>query len=322
MRARLLVVDDEELNREIIREYLEDEGCDLFEADSGEQALRMLETGDYDAVLLDRMMPGIDGIEVLQRMKQNPRLSELPVVFQTAAAAADQLAEGLRLGAYYYLTKPYHREALAAVVQSALDLGRQRRELRAKLMAYSGVMRLVEEAHYRFRTLEQGQALAAALATVCADPERAAMGLAELLVNAVEHGNLGIDFEEKARLLATGQWHSETQRRLELRENRDKFVDVRALRSGGEVLVLIRDQGEGFDWPRFLTLDESRAFYPNGRGIALARQIAFSSLEYRGNGNEVEVRIPAGAGSGVPATAAGIAPAVVAPAVVEGALPA
>lgn len=308
MRARLLVVDDEELNREIIREYLEDEDCDLFEAESGEQALEMLESGDYDAVLLDRMMPGIDGIEVLQRMKRNPRLSELPVVFQTAAAAADQLAEGLRLGAYYYLTKPYHRDALAAVVQSALDLGRQRRDLRAKVAAYSGVMRLVEEAHYRFRTLDEGQALAAALATVCAEPERAAMGLVELFVNAVEHGNLGIDFENKARLLAAGQWQTETQRRLELPENAGKFVDVRAARSGGEVVVVIRDQGEGFDWRRFLTLDESRAFYPNGRGIALARQIAFTRVEYRGKGNEVEARLLAADGRGVPAAASAVDP--------------
>jgi len=303
MRARLLVVDDEELNREIIREYLEDENCDLFEAESGEQALVMLETGDFDAVLLDRMMPGIDGIEVLQRMKKNPRLSELPVVFQTAAAAADQLAEGLRLGAYYYLTKPYHRDALAAVVQSALELGRQRRELRAKVAAYSGVMRMVEDAHYRYRTLEEGQALAAALATVCAEPDRAAMGLVELLVNAVEHGNLGIDFEEKAKLLSAGQWHSETTRRLQLPENVDKFVDVHACRVGDEIVVLIRDRGNGFDWRKFLTLDESRAFFPNGRGIALARQIAFRSVEYRGCGNEVEVRIAAGSGAGVPATA-------------------
>jgi len=304
MRARLLVVDDEELNREIIREYLEDEDCELFEAESGEQALVMLETGDFDAVLLDRMMPGIDGIEVLKRMKQNPLLSDLPVVFQTAAAAADQLAEGLRLGAYYYLTKPYHRDALAAVVQSALELGRQRRELRAKVAAYSGVMRMVEDAHYRYRTLEEGQALAAALATVCAEPERAAMGLVELLVNAVEHGNLGIDFEEKARLLSAGQWQSETTRRLQLPENVDKFVEVHACRVDGEIVVFIRDRGQGFDWTKFLTLDESRAFFPNGRGIALARQIAFRSVEYRGCGNEVEVRIAAGSGSGVPATTA------------------
>ena len=304
MRARLLVVDDEEFNREIIREYLEDEDCDLFEAESGEQAQVMLEAGDFDAVLLDRMMPGIDGIEVLQRIKENPRLSDLPVVFQTAAAAADQLAEGLRLGAHYYLTKPYRRDALAAVVRSALDLGRQRRELCAKVAAYSGVMRLVQEAHYRYRTLEEGQALAAALATVCAQPERAAIGLVELFVNAVEHGNLGIDFEEKAKLLSAGQWQSETTRRLQLPENIDKFVDVHACRMDDEIVVLIRDRGKGFDWDKFLVLDESRAFFPNGRGIVLARQIAFRSVEYRGCGNEVQVRIAARSGSGVPATAA------------------
>lgn len=298
MRARLLIVDDDELNREIVRGYLEEEDCDLVEAESGEQALRLLTAGDFDAVLLDRMMPGIDGIEVLRRMKEIPRLASVPVVFQTAAAALDQLTEGLRLGACYYLTKPYHRDVLVTAVHSVLDLGRQRRELRAKVAEYSGVMHLVDEAHFRYRSMEEGRALAAALATICAEPERAAVGLVELFVNAVEHGNLGINFEEKARLLTAGQWLSELQRRLTLPENAGKMVQVWVSREADEMVVTIRDQGKGFDWHTYLTFDDSRACYPNGRGIALARQIAFTTLDYRGCGNEVQVRLTAVAGPG------------------------
>lgn len=293
MTARLLVVDDEELNREIIQEYLEDEDCELVEAGSGEEALSLLNTQHFDAVLLDRMMPGLDGTEVLQQMKKTRRLADMPVIFQTAAAAQEQIAEGLRLGAYYYLTKPYHRDALVAVVDAALQIGRQRRELTQKLSEYSGVMHLVEDAHYRFRTLEEGRALAAALAAGCAEPQRAGMGLVEVMVNAVEHGNLGIDFEEKAQLLNGGRWQAEVAERLELAENIDKYVEVHARREGSELVVVVKDQGKGFDWRRFLAMDECRAFYPNGRGIALAREVAFNSLEYRGCGNEVEVRVNA-----------------------------
>jgi CheY-like chemotaxis protein len=294
MTSRLLVVDDEELNREIIREYLEDEDCELVEAGDGEAALALLHGAQaFDAVLLDRMMPGIDGLEVLQRMKQEPRLSELPVIVQTAAAAHEQVAEGLKLGAYYYLTKPYHRDSLVAVVNAALALSAQRTALRRQLREYHGVMHLVEHARYRLRTLEEARSLAAALGVACRYPERASMGIAELLVNAIEHGNLGITFEQKADLLSSGAWQKEIERRMALPENAAKSVEVAFWREPAEMVVRVRDQGPGFDAARFLTLDESRAFYPNGRGIALAREIAFSSIQYFGGGNEVEVRIPA-----------------------------
>ena len=294
MAARLLVVDDEEVNREIIREYLDGEGCELVEAEDGERALALLEApGRFDAVLLDRMMPGIDGLEVLQRMKRAPGLAELPVIVQTAAAAHEQVAEGLKLGAYYYLTKPYHRDARVAVVRAALALARQREELIRQVRDYHGVMHLVEQASYRLRTLEEARSLAAAIAAACAAPEQASMGLAELLLNAVEHGNLGISFEEKAQLLAAGSWQKEVERRLALPEQAARSVEVVFRREGQELVVRVRDQGPGFDPQRFLTLDESRAFYPNGRGIALARQVAFARVEYLGCGNEVEVRLPA-----------------------------
>jgi CheY-like chemotaxis protein/anti-sigma regulatory factor (Ser/Thr protein kinase) len=294
MAARLLVVDDEALNREIIREYLEGEGCELVEAADGASALELLaQPAPFDAVLLDRMMPGIDGIEVLQRMKRDRRLADLPVIVQTAAAAHEQVAEGLRLGAYYYLTKPYHRDALVAVVRAALALGRQREELSRRLHDYRGVMHLVEHARYRLRTMDEARALAAALAIVCVDPERAGMGICELLVNAIEHGNLGLTCENKSVLLSEGRWEAEIARRLALAENAGKTVEVAAWREGAELVVRVHDQGRGFDWPRFLALDEGRAFQPNGRGIALAREVAFTSIEYHGRGNEVEVRVPA-----------------------------
>jgi CheY-like chemotaxis protein/anti-sigma regulatory factor (Ser/Thr protein kinase) len=296
MGARLLVVDDEELNREIIREYLDEEDCELVEAEDGERALELLARPErFDAVLLDRMMPGIDGLEVLQQMKKDARLADLPVIVQTAAAAHDQVAEGLRLGAYYYLTKPYHRDALVAVVHAALRLSRQREEIHRRLHEYHGVMHLVEHARYRLRTLDEARSLAAALGVACLTPERASMGIAELLINAIEHGNLGISFEEKAELLSSGRWQKEIDARLALPENADKSVEVAFWRDGAELIVNVRDEGKGFDASRFMTLQESRAFYPNGRGIALARQIAFAGIRYLGCGNEVEVRLLAAA---------------------------
>jgi CheY-like chemotaxis protein len=293
--ARLLVVDDEAVNLEIIAEYLDTEDCELTTAGDGGQALGLLRNGGrpFDAVVLDRMMPGVDGVEVLRQIKADPALRSLPVILQTAAASREQVAEGLKLGAYYYLTKPYHRDALVAVVRGALADTAQRKDLARRIDESHAVMALIERGTFRFRTLEDARALAAALAGLCEQPDLAGMGLVELLVNAVEHGNLGITYHEKSELLSAGRWEEEVAARLERPENLDKTAELECRREGSCLVFTIRDSGQGFAWERFLTLDESRAFHPNGRGIALARNIAFRTLEYQGCGNQVVVSAPA-----------------------------
>jgi len=286
--ARLLVVDDEEINREIIAEYLDGSGYDLTLVDNGGRALELLLGGQqFDAVLLDRMMPDIDGMAVLRRLQAEPALGATPVIMQTAAAGHEQVAEGLRLGAYYYLTKPYHRDALLAVVRSAIDGVERRRELARQIEEYRGMIGLVVEARFAFRTLREAHSVAAAVATMACDPTAVGLALVELLINAVEHGNLGITFQDKSRLLAAERWAAEIEARLALAENAGKCMEVHVKREPGTVRVRIRDQGRGFDWRRYLDLDEARATNRNGRGIVLARQLAFGDLQYNDTGNEL-----------------------------------
>jgi len=294
MTVSLLVVDDEALYRAIIAAYLEPEGYALTMAQDGEQALALLVNGHaFDAVLLDRMMPGIGGIEVLKRLKRDPRFNALPVIMQTAADSHEEVAEGLRLGAHYYLTKPYHRDALVAVVRSALSAVAQRQRLAEQIEEYRGVMALIDESVFRYRSIDEARALAAALASMCRDPAAAGFGLLEVLINAVEHGNLGIRLEDKCELVATGRWEQEIAARFATPENAAKYVEVHCRREGERLLIRIRDQGEGFDWRSFLAMDEARVFRPNGRGIALAREVAFETMEYSGPGNQVEVSVAA-----------------------------
>ena len=96
----ILVVDDEPFNREIILEILDDPGYRLSVAEDGDEAwTRLSQAGEtFDLVLLDRMMPGIDGLEILRRMKAAPALRDLPVIMQTAAASPEQVREGIAAG--------------------------------------------------------------------------------------------------------------------------------------------------------------------------------------------------------------------------------
>jgi CheY-like chemotaxis protein len=292
-RSTILAVDDDPVNLHIIGEIFKREPVSLAYAESGEHALRLL--GDplntFDVVLLDRMMPGLDGLEVLRRMKAEPRLAHTPVVMQTAAAAPDQVCEGLSAGAHYYLTKPYAPSTLRTIVRAALDHGRDRRELEARAGTFAESLSLLDRAEFSVRTLDEAQRLAAFLAQLCPEPKHAVLGIAELLVNAIEHGNLGISCAEKSALLREDRLVQELARRHELPELRDRRARISVERKPGELVFTVTDEGEGFDYRPFLELDPARAFEPNGRGIALARMMSFKRLEYRGVGNVVTASI-------------------------------
>ena len=283
---KILVVDDSEQNLDIIADFLEDGPYTLKMAMNGAQALPMLESGNYDLLILDRMMPVMDGMALLQRMQADERFQGIPVIMQTAAASPEQIREGINAGCYYYLTKPYKLDALVGIVNSALSDLREER-LRRDTLTHSPHIPITDTAQYSFNTIEEARRLAILLAMQCPDTNMVAMGLTELLLNAVEHGNLGITYAEKTRLKLDEQWEAEIVRRLMLPENHAKKATINFTRHPHEIIFTITDQGQGFDWGKYLEFDPERAFDPNGRGITMAKNLSFHTLDYRGNGNQV-----------------------------------
>lgn len=289
MNARILIVDDEPFNREIIREHFAGSGYELALCAAGETAWEKLAAPGtcFDLIILDRMMPGLDGISLLKRIKADPRLAPLPVIMQSAASSPEQLREGLQAGAYCYLTKPYERDSLLSTVRAALNDAATKADLQHRLREHGNALQLMQEAQFEFRTVEEAGRLAAFLAQIFPRPDSTVLGLAELLINGVEHGSLGISYAEKAELKRRDCWQDEVQRRSLLPENRDKRVRVALCRAADRLTVRISDEGPGFDWRKYLDFDPERAFDPNGRGIALARLTSFDSLAYEGSGNIV-----------------------------------
>jgi CheY-like chemotaxis protein len=290
-RARILVVDDEPMNLEIIAEHLDDACYDLEFAGDGAEAWGRLdrEPGAFDLVLLDRMMPVMDGMELLRKLKSDGRFRHLPVVMQTAAAAKDQVAEGLRQGAYYYLTKPFERVVLLAIVEAALEQTRIRGSLLKDRLDYS----TLTGAEFSFRTLEEARRLAGFLARLTGQPDQAVLGLCELMINAIEHGNLEISYAEKSVLNEAGTWRSEVERRLGLPQYHSRRATAKFRRLPGRLEFEIRDDGPGFDWSRYLEMSPERAYDSHGRGIAMARIVSFSEVNYSGAGNIVTAVIAA-----------------------------
>lgn len=287
-KAHVLVVDDEELNLEILLEYFDGEpGFTLETASDGEEAWDLLqdESKSYDLILLDRMMPRLDGIGLLRRMAGIPRLTLIPVILQTAAGSAEQIREGMEAGAYYYLTKPYRRDALLAIAHSALTDASTRKHLYQQLHEHISALQFLENADFVIHTIDEAAHLAAFVAQACPKPEATVLGLSELLVNSIEHGNLGVSYAEKARLKLSDNWREEIDRLSLLPENAAKKVVLNFRREGEIVTLRITDQGQGFNWQDYLEINPDRACDPNGRGIALARMLSFSNIHYEGCGN-------------------------------------
>ncbi|MGJ5632724.1 hybrid sensor histidine kinase/response regulator [Nostoc sp. CALU 1950] len=118
----ILIVDDISTNLDVISEALSNEGYKVAIATSGERALQQIERRPPDLILLDVMMPGIDGFETCQRLKDNPKTCDIPVMFMTALADVDNKVKGLKLGAVDYITKPFQEEEVLARVKTHLQL--------------------------------------------------------------------------------------------------------------------------------------------------------------------------------------------------------
>lgn len=289
----VLVVDDEPIGREMMAENLAIEGYRVVEADSGEAAWALIEATPerFDAILLDRLMPDMDGIEVLRRMKMRPEMMHLPVIMQTGMTAESDVLDGIKAGAYYYLTKPFSADTLLAIVAAASRDYRSHRTLAEEVKRQGNILGCLAEARFVFRTPQQARDLAALLANAAPEPARVVLGLSELMLNAVEHGNLAIGYDRKSVLLEDGSLESEIDRLLKSAEFSGRRAEVLVRRGDGELSFQIRDQGAGFNWQAYLEMSPERAFDTHGRGIAMSRLISFERVEYRGCGNEVEALI-------------------------------
>ena len=133
----VLVIDDEAPIRLLCRVNLEAEGMAVLEAANGPDGLELAKTGRPDAILLDVMMPGLDGWQVAERLLEDERTSRIPIIFLTARAEFRDRARGLDIGGIDYVTKPFNPLELAPLVRGLLErLERgERDELRGEKLA-------------------------------------------------------------------------------------------------------------------------------------------------------------------------------------------
>lgn len=171
--TRILVVDDVPANVEILSFHLEDEGYEVIEAQSGEQALGILQSTEkeIDLILLDVMMPVMSGLDVLAQVKRNPETDNIPVILVTANADDQNVAEGLDMGAFDYIIKPYSLVVLLARVRAALR-EKERQDLLEKWATTDPLTELYNRRHFfdlADRELERSRRLKSELSFIMLD---------------------------------------------------------------------------------------------------------------------------------------------------------
>jgi len=288
-KVNILAVEDDFLTMKFLKKHIAELGHCVLAAEDGRQALSVLEENKeiIDVVLMDREMPVMDGLEAVKRIKEHPSLRRIPVIMVTSADTVQEMDEGLTAGVFYYLTKPVDPSVLHSVLLAALREARQNKILTSELGKHKTSFQLADTCKFYFSTLAETENLATFTSNFFPDPERVIQGLGELMINAIEHGNLGLGYERKTELVQNQTWRAEIERLQNLQEHSQKRASITIARKNDGVYVIIEDQGDGFEWKKFIDIDPTRAGDNHGRGIAQARIISFDKLNYNDAGNKV-----------------------------------
>lgn len=212
-----------------------------------------------------------------------------PVIVLADQGWAGDGCTGLLASAHCRLTKPVRGDDLLSVVRAARDAQQDNLRLREDARRRTSAIGTITSGSFSIRTIDQARNLATMLAQACPEPELAALGLRELMVNAIEHGNLAIDFDLKSELVQNGRWLEEIARRLEAPEYRDRLCEVQFARTAGGARVTIRDDGCGFDPAPFLDGGSCDLAGYNGRGIFMVKSVYADSVIYDDGGRRVTV---------------------------------
>jgi two-component system, sensor histidine kinase and response regulator len=204
VKSRVLVVDDITKNLQVVGAMLREQGYHVMPATSGSQALERVNAQPPDLILLDLMMPEMDGLEVCRRLKSDPATAHIPVIFLTASNEMEHLVQGFASGAVDYVTKPFNAPELLARVRTHLELKHARERLRELNEEKNEFMGIV--------------------AHDLRNPLGAIRGYAEMLLEDLEDGAAPASIEDNARRIDA------TARRMT--EMAQQLLDANAIERG------------------------------------------------------------------------------------------
>ncbi|WP_417796381.1 response regulator [Terasakiella pusilla] len=287
--ANIFVLEDEEIMSDLIENTLEAVGHQVVKCSTIQEAQELFEKEptNFDALILDRNLPDGDSIDLAKELQDKSLLSKVPIIFNTNLSKPAQILEGMAVGAFWYLTKPTTPTILQALVSNAVGTYQVYRAGMEKQKLLEGMLSYLNKSEFTFHTHSEARQLAESLSLMFPDAQRALLGVTELLLNAVEHGNLSISYSEKTDGLVRGYFHQLVQERQSDPALKNRKVRVEIDKKPERTQIQIQDEGSGFDWREYLEISPERIFDPHGRGIVMSKAISFDKLEFIGKGNIV-----------------------------------
>ena len=249
-----------------------------------------LGTGEPGEVLLQIAVRDEDRKKIHEWLASLMKTGIVEIVIQCSEQARDDLDSEATKGCYF-LSKPSDESQVSTILRAALNGHHLRRTLAERSELARNTFRLMQAGEFRFRTCAEAELLALQIGNAFGEPD-STVGILELMINAVEHGNLEISYEEKGQLLQAGTLEEEMNRRMELPEFASRRVRVQFQRSDDVMRIEIEDDGPGFEFEPYLKLDRTRLFESHGRGILMAN--ASLNIEYVPPGNRVVITLPMG----------------------------
>ncbi|MCL5269992.1 MAG: response regulator [bacterium] len=289
---KILVVDDQQPILDLLKDVLEEKRFEVLSARDGNAALELYRRHRPPFTLTDISMPGMTGLELLRQIKAcNP---EAVVMLMTGAGNESYAVEALRGGAVNYFNKPIDINELVNTLDrySPLATGYD-------FENYAGDFLLSEVLQLSIdNNLTQVNHSVQMIISHCraifplSEIYTLRFGLYEMMVNAIEHGNLGITYEEKTKALETNKLSELLQQRSLDPACRNRRVKVTCTISTEGLTCTIRDEGRGFDYTSYTSAPDPAYLFEemgaslHGRGIMLTR-LQFDRVEFNQAGNEV-----------------------------------
>ncbi len=294
----VLVVGSSSDSKLHLQEMLKDQSVTLTFAGSVQEAKQCILQDTlslYDAYLFDNSQYYEENLALLKALKKNGQYAVVPVIFQADIEDTSLVQQGLKHGVYFYLLKPYTQELLLSVLKAAVTGFDHQQVLSQNLTALESSNGRLESklqvAKFHIKTVDDAKSLSCALAFIAPKPKEVALGLFELMTNAIEHGSLNISYQEKTQLIQANCLQAEINYRQKLPKYCKNIVTVEFERKPNFLQFTIRDMGEGFDYTSYLDFSVERAMDCHGRGVMIANKLSFDELFYEDNGCTVVGRV-------------------------------
>lgn len=288
----ILIVDNDDDIRGSLTSYFQKAGYEVLEASNGANALEYLRNAKIDVLLTDFLMSPVSGLDLLRNVKREH--PEVRVVLFTGYSTEDVVIEALRSGVDEFFKKPFNYSSLRTAVENILQrrdaLGRLERDVDSLVREEKAIV--LDNEPKKIPGVVNQLLVNAGKFLDKVRCRELSVALYEIILNAVEHGNLEISYQEKSSSLDSGNYEKliEARRADPRLAARKVFIDF--LLNGEGLQFTIRDEGKGFNWrerTKSIKLREA-GLGIHGRGLILANFYA-DQLAFSEKGNETVIRV-------------------------------